>query len=318
MGGSSSKSEVDNTVNSIVKVLNSTTENCYNGTYQGQTLTIQNIINQCGTQNIGGINQTQSGVLDTKCMQSASTQTAIQTNLQNTIAQQTQAISQFASFAPSDAQSITQIVTNLASDITNAYTGNCAAAAAQNQQIAIGNIANLQSPSGACGTQNIGGISQQQTINSILNCVQSDPNVVSDIATLTNAINQNTTAKSQGPLGFLSDLADAFGGIFKGVTGLIVGAIIIIVIIAVIILVIYLLFHFLHHKSTPATTTTALIPPTALGAVGTAGLPTMTGAYGTTPTALTTPSAPPLETGQISPPTAPPTQANGRYYHYDY
>jgi hypothetical protein len=313
MGGSSSKSEVDNTVNSIIKNINTATENCYNGTYQGQSLNINNIINQGGNLNVGGISQVQSGILDTKCMQDAATQTAIQQNLQNTIAQQTQAISQFASFSSSDAQSITQLVTNLATDINNAYTGNCAASAAQNQQLAIGTILNQG------GNLNVGGINQQQTINSILNCVQNDSNVVSDINNLTNAINQNTTAKSQGPLGFLSDLADAFGGIFKGVTGLIVGAIIIIVIIAVIILVIYLLFHFLHHKPTTAATptTAAFIPSTALGAAGTTGLPSTTGAYGT-PSAIspTLPSAPPLETGAISSTPVAPAQANGQYYQY--
>lgn len=330
MGNSSSSSEVDATVNAMITQMNTVAQGCTGTTYQAQSA-YQGPIYASGPGSsitTCGINQNQQATLDLTCVASNTTKQNMQQSVQQTITQQTQAISQFLSLANSDASSVTKLMQSLSASMINAYTGSCVAQISQAQTATQGGATAV---GGA--TINIGCINQNQGLSDLANCTLIDGTVQSAIQAIKDNINQNTKAKSKGPLGFLSDLANAFGGIFKGITGLIVGAIILIVIAAVVILVIYLLFHFLHKPHTTTTTTTSILPATSYGtavpatatgtaaatATGTAGtagmadtgLPATTGAYSASP------SAPPLETSQVppQPQTSSPVQANGRFYY---
>jgi len=284
MGSASSKTEVDTAISSFLDVANNTAQSCSATTNASNLVNIGNII-AAGDIDIGPIGQKNVAVVSTSCLQKASTDTTVDNQFKQTASQQATAISDFLSLSSTKSEDINRYTLNLAESIKNSYLQTCSTTAANTNAVNIGVTPQGGSaPIISGGSVVIAGIDQQNIIQALTNCAQNTQTVIDARTALEQAIDQQATSQSRGPLSFLNDLANAFGNLFKGFTGIVVGIVILIVILAVIGLVIY--FVVKATKKNPTTGTASPAGQAALlAALTTPSTPSgyTTSAYATTP-----------------------------------
>jgi hypothetical protein len=183
--GASVSTNVANTVTNVsLGVVNTYSQDCSSNATQSQIIDI----NGCNCVVVSGLTQGQNTYINTRCLQSASTQTKIDSSISQTMQQAASAIVQnFGLPAISVATDITNAVTQLGYSIANSYTQSCVTSFKQDQVVHCTNSNNVT----------ITNLDQQQTNQQITNCVAQDTTVSALTSQLTQLVSQTAVAKEE-------------------------------------------------------------------------------------------------------------------------
>lgn len=248
MGSAKSKNVIDTAVNSFISVANTTAQSCSASTTGGNLMNIGNIYGK-GDVIIKDLTQRNVAVVSVKCLQDARNDTTVENQFKQVAEQQAKAIADFLSLSKSKATNINKLTANLGQAIKNEYFQNCASQGTGTNTLNVGiTPAGAAAPIMSEGTVVLAGITQENIINALTECTQKSKSVTDAKNALEQEINQNTEAQSRGPLSFLNDFAAAFGNLFTGFTGIIIGVVIFIVVLAIIGLVIFLIIKLTKKK----------------------------------------------------------------------
>lgn len=182
MGSSSSSNVVNSTTNALLKVVNSTTQQCVSPLSQTQ---VASITAKGGSiVNLGTIDWSQVVSVKSNCALSASTKNTLSQSLTQT-AQQTATASNSAlglDLGSQGANNIVKYTNNLATTIDNAYTAQCGNLVNQVQAV------NFNATDGS--VINAGSLNWSQTQDAVLSCIQKNADVTNATQNLTQAVDQ--------------------------------------------------------------------------------------------------------------------------------
>lgn len=192
MGNVKSSTIVNDTVKDLTQVVNESTSSCVFTANEDQNLTI---IANGANVTVGTINFEEYASVDTSCIASTTVSNNITEELKEEIKQVTKAINQALDLNPgsTDASAVTNIVTQLATNIKNAYTGSCKDAFNQTES------ATIDASNGA--TVNVEVLNYSTTFDSVQDCVFTDKDVTSSSQQLQQTISQSATAEVESLLG---------------------------------------------------------------------------------------------------------------------
>lgn len=187
MGHSSSKNSASSITNSLLSVVNQTTQSCVTPVSQNQVASF-NATGPGSVNNVGDIDWSQFVTIQSGCTLSTSTIN----NLNNDIQQAAQQAATTTNGAlgldvgSQSAANITNLTANLATAISNAYQSSCANIITQSQNVSF------NATDG--GVNNAGDLNWSQTQNDVINCIENNSQVTTASNNLQQAIDQ--TAKS--------------------------------------------------------------------------------------------------------------------------
>lgn len=215
MGQDEATNRVSITTNALLSVMNTAAQKCTNPLTQEQV----NSIRVAGAGSVlrnSTIRAGQSVVANFSCIQDFENNQDVRQQLQNQIDQQTQSIigSLNLSLKSADAENISEIVSNLATEIQDSYTGTCASSVLQKQVNPIevvdgGTIDNVI-------------FDFDQSIRSMSECVQNTTNVQIAQQELENLLRQLAETQRKG----IFD--EIFGALFGNIAGIIIFIVVVI------------------------------------------------------------------------------------------
>lgn len=190
MGHSSSSNVATSTTNALMKVVNTTTQQCVSPVTQSQGLTV----NATGGSiiNVGAIDWSQVVTIQSNCALSNTTENNLSTSLLQTAAQQATTTNSALGLdiGSQAANNITNYTTNLATAVTNAYTGQCGILVNQSQ------AASFSASNGS--VLNVGSLNWKQTQSDVTSCIMSNSDVTTASQNLQQAVNQVAKSSISG------------------------------------------------------------------------------------------------------------------------
>jgi hypothetical protein len=133
MGGTEAKAAVNNTINVLTTVTNSISQDCF-APYNGSQSV--NIYNSNDVQ-IKVINMSQAVSIDMECEGSVDSTTMVSEEMQQTIEQEAEALSKGFALNSADSETVMNLVTNLATEITNTFQQKLDASVTSEQAVNI-------------------------------------------------------------------------------------------------------------------------------------------------------------------------------------
>ena len=188
MGSHTSKDQVASVTNSLYNVINTTTQNCGSSQTQSQVINISNNKNAGFTA--GNINLAQNAQGNFSCYNDSTAQTTLTNNLTQTAQQQATATTQIFQIPTGSTQATTiaQYTTNLATTINNAFLNTCLSQVNQAQGL------NFTNNKGKAASANVGNLTFSQSFDEVVNCLQNNANVISAQTNLQQAIGQQAVS----------------------------------------------------------------------------------------------------------------------------
>lgn len=194
MGQSKSKNQVESVTKSFLDVVTSTTQSCVSSVNQNQVASFRA---KGGIINVGNIDWDQVVTVKSGCALSDTTKSDLDTSLQQQ-AQQMAAATNSAfgiNLGSQKAINVAKYTTELATAVKNSYEGRCANIINQNQ------TATFESVDG--GVLNVADLNWSQTQHSILDCIQSNEDVITAKHNLEQEIGQTSKTSVSGLTFFL-------------------------------------------------------------------------------------------------------------------
>jgi hypothetical protein len=187
---SSSKTYIDDITNIATNVIVDNASKCGNSAFQNQSITLKGV-----KGSVGNIDQNAQANINLNCLNSSQNDLDIQNQIIAQLKQyadsQANAQQPFfsANISISDTTAVSNVIRNIAANIRIDNIKNCLLASTQAQNVDLEDI-----------TGNIGNISQNVSISSILKCIQTDKNTIDNINNLKTAIDQTATSKASSGL----------------------------------------------------------------------------------------------------------------------
>ena len=193
MGGPKATNTAKNVAKFITNVGVDTLQGCNTTINQSQIVSVKNV-GPDGNVTIGNITESQAVSTNLDCVQSSTTQTAIDNALSQAATQAASAVNQQFSIPGTSAEAdnvITQ-VTELKNQISLSFTQECVAIIAQDQVDTIEDV-----------DKNVteGNINYTQTVDAVSSCVQNSDNVTNATNSLTQTLSQTATATIENFMG---------------------------------------------------------------------------------------------------------------------
>ena len=201
MGTSVAENKIDESINIMINVLNSSENNCISQTQQSAR-----IISYAGGGATVNVNCTisQSSTIDTNCAQNTQTQTKLNTELFQSGQQQAEAISQFFSLSSAKSSNVYESYAELSQTISNVYTQTCIADSAQYAEVI--NIAEDE------GTVINTTCDIYQVAKTTTSCIQNNSSVNDIRNKIVQQVEQEAKAKQQSFFAWLAIIAVAIVG----------------------------------------------------------------------------------------------------------
>jgi hypothetical protein len=230
MGTAYSSNIVKTSTSVYTEVLTKYTQNCY--THDAQA----NVIKVCakGDVIIDKVTQKNVAKVDIKCMSDISSDTKVQTKLDEITKQLAEATVQALGMGSTEAHNITESYKSLSTSIKKSFAQECIPSTSQT------NIFSTCDPSVVPDNVYLIDFNQQNTVDTMVKCVQRVADKTEALQDIKTQIDQAAKAKVEGPLGWLFLVAfivlvviitmGAGGATGKGFTGLIIGVIIVVAI----------------------------------------------------------------------------------------
>lgn len=204
MGGTGSKAKVVSTAinDSVQSVVSKNYAGCSSQVYNAQVTSQMNVgITLFQKQKV-----TQTTSVSVSCMQDSRRAASLQTDLTNSIAQKVASESQamLGALGPSTAEAISRMKNTIRASVTS-----------ENIVKSHSDIIQKQFTTQTFAGVSIGGSQVvQQGTSVVVQAVQSILETTDIAATLTNALEQDASAKQKNPMDFLADIFTSFAGIF--------------------------------------------------------------------------------------------------------
>ncbi len=201
MGASIATSVAKNATKSGISIANNFSQSCKTSLKQNQVVDLS----KCKGATIGTIKLNENAVVNTKCLQSSSTQSQMKSSILSRLTQETNAVTQSLGLpSVGVASSIANATANLSESITNAYTQDCISSLPQNQSFTCSNSANIK----------VGSIILGENATSLTQCTAKNQAVINAQAALSSALGQTTAAKEANSFSTVIVFFLIFLGIF--------------------------------------------------------------------------------------------------------
>lgn len=188
MGSASSKSTINKAINSVIKLHVGSNSGCYSSLENITNVTITNT--GSGTINIGDIDLSQYVSASSSCIQSTSVNASVTDAITTLIKNTADTINQNLTAAgPTKAETVTNLVTNLLTQVSIEITQTCAANVLNSNSLTITNTSS--------GVTTVGVVKASQFIESVSKCVQSSQAVAGIKQQLMDQITSEASATVQ-------------------------------------------------------------------------------------------------------------------------
>ena len=183
--GSVARNILNSAIDQSINILNESITECEVPITQSQLINVFG----CTEINISNINFRQNGEINIACAQEASSESSVETQINQVFTQSAEAINQVLNLTGSStAENITSLMQSLSTDIQNAYSVACIAPVVQEQTV------NSQCSTQTGGTANISQINFEQTASALVDCVQNIINRNQTKTQIENIIDQQSRA----------------------------------------------------------------------------------------------------------------------------
>ncbi len=193
MGASIATNTANEIVNVSTAIVNTYSQSCSSSSTASQILKISG----CSGVIVDNVNQSLYTYISAACLQNDTTQSSIDTTIKQAAKQAAESVTQnFGMPSLSVSANISNEITNLAYNVSNAYTSNCIESIAATQDISCTDSKNVI----------ISGVAQTETAAQISSCILKTSTVNSVKSDLQQLISQTAVAKEENALNFIGGI----------------------------------------------------------------------------------------------------------------